>query len=109
MSYRIEYTNEARQDLRDIYVYIAEKLMVPEIAEGQVNRIMDAADELSELPFRFSSYEFEPWRSRGLRFVPVDNYVIFYLPSEEVNTVYIVRIMYGGRDIRRQFEETLSF
>nr|WP_288975737.1 type II toxin-antitoxin system RelE/ParE family toxin [uncultured Shuttleworthia sp.] len=108
MNYRVEYTSEARQDMRDIYAYIAEKLMVPETAEGQVNRIMDAADELEEMPLRFSLYEFEPWRSQGLRFVPVDNYILFYLPREEMNTVYIVRIMYGGRDIRRQLKETLK-
>lgn len=68
MSYRIEYTSEARQDLRDIYTYIAEKLMVPETAARQVNRIMDAADGLTEMPSRFSLYEFEPWCSQGLRF-----------------------------------------
>ncbi|MBR1390539.1 MAG: type II toxin-antitoxin system RelE/ParE family toxin [Lachnospiraceae bacterium] len=107
MSYRIEYTSEARQDLRDIYTYIAEKLMVPETAAGQVNRIMDVADGLTEMPFRFSLYEFEPWRSQGLRFVPVDNFILFYQLKKEAKTVYIVRIMYGGRDIRKQFEENL--
>ena len=107
MSYCIEYTSEARQDLRDIYTYIAEKLLVPETAEKQVTRIMDAIDELGEIPFRFSLYEFEPWHSQGFRSVPVDNYIIFYQPKED-STVYIVRIMYGGRDIQRQFEKTLK-
>ena len=31
---------------------------------------------------------------------------MFYLPNETKNTVSIVRIMYGGRDIRRQLSET---
>ena len=46
MSYCIVYTSEARQDLRDIYTYIAEKLMVPETAAGQVNRIMDGGRDI---------------------------------------------------------------
>ena len=87
---------------------IAENLMAPETAAGQVSRILNVADELTEMPFRFSLYEFEPWHSQGLRFVPVDNYILFYQPKEEANTVYIVRIMYGGRDIRKQFEENLN-
>lgn len=37
---------------------------------------------------------------------PVDNYLVFYLPDETENTVSIVRIMYGGRDISRQLDET---
>ena len=108
MNYRIVYTDEAKQDLRDIYTYIAEELFASEIATGQVNRIMDVVDELDDMPFRFSLYEFEPWRSQGLRFVPVDNYIVFYQPREIEGTVYIVRIMYGGRDIRRQLEESLK-
>lgn len=39
-------------------------------------------------------------------FFPVDNYLVFYLPDETKNTVSIVRIMYGGRDVRRQLSET---
>ncbi len=39
--------------------------------------------------------------------MPVDNYLIFYLPEEPQNTVKIVRIMYGGRDVRRQLGETV--
>ena len=30
---------------------------------------------------------------------PVDNYLVFYLPDEAEHTVYIVRIMYSGRDV----------
>lgn len=43
---------------------------------------------------------------RRASFFPVDNYLVFYLPNETKNTVSIVRIMYGGRDIRRQLSET---
>ena len=41
MSYRVEYTSEARQDLRNIYIYIVEKLMVPETAAEQVGLCME--------------------------------------------------------------------
>ncbi len=102
MSWNVVYTAEARRDLRDIYEYISFDLLVPETAVGQTQRIMKAIRTLGEMPMRFRLYEEEPWHSAGLRFFSVDNYIVFYLPDEIENTVGIVRIMYGDRDIRRQ-------
>ena len=107
MIYDVVYSAEARQDLRDIYEYIAYELLVPEIAAGQVDRIMKAARSLEQMPMRHRLYEEEPWHSQGLRFLPVDNYLIFYLPDETNNVVNIIRIMYGGRDVKKQLSETI--
>lgn len=105
MSWDIVYTAQARKDLRDIYEYIALELLVPETATGQTQRIMKTIRSLGEMPMRHQLYGEEPWRSRGIRFLPIDNYLIFYLPKEPQNTVNIIRIMYGGRDICRQLGE----
>jgi toxin ParE1/3/4 len=102
MTYKILYTEDALQDLEGIFQYISQTLLEPSIAEKQTNRIMDAVDSLESMPLRFRLYEHEPWRSKGLRVLPVDNYLVFYLPDETDNTVVIIRIMYGGRDIERQ-------
>jgi toxin ParE1/3/4 len=107
MSYKVQYSAEARQDLRDIFNYIALELLVPDTAKNLIRRIMDAVKSLEEMPMRYSLHRDEPWRSLGLRFVPVNNYIILYLPDEEKRIVNIVRIMYGGRDISKQLEETL--
>ena len=108
MSWNVVYSARARQDLRDIYEYIAYELLVPETASGQTGRIMKQIRSLEEMPMRHRLYEDEPWHSQGLRFFPVDNYLVFYLPSEADNTVTVVRIMYGGRDISRQLGETIE-
>ncbi len=106
MSWKIVYTAGARRDLRSLYEYIANNLCVPETAAGQAKRIMEKIRTLAEMPMRYRLYADEPWHSQGLRFFPVDNYLVFYLPKENSNTVYIVRIMYGGRDVRRQLKES---
>lgn len=108
MIFNVVYTSEARQDLRDIYEYIAYELLVPEIAYGQVDRIMKAARSLEQMPMRYRLYEEEPWHSQGLRFLPVDNYLIFYLSDETNNVVNIIRVMYGGRDVKKQLSETIE-
>lgn len=109
MAYELDivYTAQARQDMRDIYEYIALELLAPETAAGQTQRIMQTIRSLGEMPMRHQLYGEEPWHSRGIRFLPVDNYLIFYLPEEPQNTVNIIRIMYGGRDVRRQLSETI--
>lgn len=106
MSWNVVYTAGARRDLRRIYEYIAYDLLAPETAVGQIRRIIKEIRTLDELPMRFRLYDEEPWCSVGLHFFPVDNYLVFYLPDEPNNTVSIVRIMFSGRDVRRQLNET---
>lgn len=106
MIFHVAYSAEARQDLRDIYEYIACELLVPETAAGQTERIMKAIRSLEQMPMRHRLYEEEPWHSQGLRVLPADNYLVFYLPDENSATVNIIRIMYGGRDIDKQLNES---
>ena len=106
MIFHVAYSAEARQDLRDIYEYIAYELLVSETAVGQTERIMKAIRSLEQMPMRHRLYEEEPWHSQGLRVLPADNYLVFYLPDENSATVNIIRIMYGGRDIDKQLNES---
>jgi toxin ParE1/3/4 len=104
--YRIEYTKPALNDLRDVYEYIAFSLIEPSIAEKQTERIMSAIHNLNHLPKRFRLYDSEPWRSRGFRVMPVNNYTVFYILEEEKSLVTIMRIIYGGRDIDNALNES---
>lgn len=105
MSYKIVYTEQSERDLINIYRYVAINLSVPETAKKQVDRIMNAIKGLDEMPLRYKLYQNEPWNSRGLRLLPVDNYLVFYIVVEE-ETVAIVRIMHGGRNIELQLSST---
>ncbi len=105
MSWSVKYSDRARQDLRGIYEYIAYELLAPETAAGQAARIMKEIRSLEEMPMRYRLFDEEPWHTQGLRFFPVNNYLIFYLPNEMESSVTVARIMYGGRDIRKQLSE----
>lgn len=106
MIWKVNYTEDAEQDLQSIFDYISDVLLEPVTATNQTNRIMDAADSLDHMPLRYRLYDKEPWQSRGLRVMPVDNYLVFYLPDETKKTVAIIRIMYGGRDIDKHLNVT---
>ena len=45
------------------------------------------------------------WCSKGLRVMPVDKFLIFYIPSESDKKVYIVRVIYGGRNIEEELNK----
>ena len=109
MSYKIIYTEESEQDILNVYSYIAMNLLVAETAKNQVNRIVNAIKGLNELPLRHKFYQDEPWHSKGLRVLPVDSYLVFYIVIEEDNTIAIIRIMYGGRNTDLQLSNTKSY
>ena len=69
---------------------------------------MKAARSLEQMPMRYRLYEEEPWHSQRLRFLPVDDYLIFYLSDETNNVVNIIRVMYGGKDVKKQLSETIE-
>ncbi len=86
--------------------YIAFSLFAPGAAKNQAGCIMEAIAKLNKMPYRYSLYEKEPWQSKGLRVLPVGNYLAFYLPVESRGTVAVIRIMYGGRSIDEQLSRT---
>lgn len=99
VTYKVVYTREAEKDLINIYRYIAINLEAAETAKKQADRIINAIRSLDKMPLRHKLYQNEPWHSRGLRVLPVDNYLVFYTVIEKGKMVAIVRIMYGRRNI----------
>jgi toxin ParE1/3/4 len=103
MRYTVQLTNDAKQDLRNIYEYIAFSLLEPMIAKKLTNRLVKGLNSLEELPCRYPLYGEEPWKSKRLRRMNIGNYSGFYLVEE--NTVQVIRILYGGRDILSTLNE----
>ena len=105
MSLIIQYSANSIEDLKTIQNYIAYELLSPAYARGQVDRILKAVRSLSDMPLRHPIYDKEPWKTRNIRYLPIDNYIIFYLPNEEAEIVNIVRIIYGARDMKGRLLE----
>ena len=77
-TYSVIYSPEAKDDLREIYSYIAFELEAPDTAEKQVNRIRKEIRSLDFMPARYAIVDWEPWRSMEMHRVPVDNFVVYY-------------------------------
>lgn len=109
MKYEVMYTARAKKDLQDIFRYISEELFALDSAVGQTKRIINEIQKLDTLPNRNRLYEKEPWHSKGLRFFPVNKYLIFYKTDIETEVVYVIRIIYSGRDVHKQLSQTEEF
>lgn len=106
MKYQVIYSETAKNDLKKLYRYISDELCEPQIAAGQVKSIMNGIQGLDEMPFRHKLYYDEPWHSQGLRSFLVNKHLVFYFADEASGTVKIVRIIYGGRDIKTLLSKT---
>ncbi|MCD8085042.1 MAG: type II toxin-antitoxin system RelE/ParE family toxin [Clostridiales bacterium] len=106
MSYDVELTTQAEADLRGIFDYIAFQLQSLQNAAGQLARLEKSIFSLDEMPDRYRRYDREPWRSRGMRIMPVDNYCVFYITDHERGLVQITRVMYGGKDIAAELSKS---
>lgn len=104
MIYSVQISSRAETDLREIYEYIAYELLSPPTAVRQLQRLEDEILSLDQMPSRYPAYLEEPWHSRGLRVMSVDNYLVFYIPDAAAQTVTIIRVMYGSRDIGSQLD-----
>ncbi len=105
MNFAVEISEQAITDLQAIFEYIAFELRSPQNAIAQLSRIEQRIYSLTEMPERYRRYEKEPWQSRNVRIMPVDNYSVFYFPDHEKSIVYVVRVMYGGRNMEKELME----
>ena len=102
MKYEIKITEKAETDIREIYNYIATELLAPETAANLLNKLEKNILELDFMPSKFRKYGSELWQSRGLRIMPVENFVVLYILDKKTKIVTIIRVMYGGRNIEKQ-------
>lgn len=107
MTYNVVISAHAEDDLRGIYEYIAFELLSPGTAAKQIERLETGICKLDIFPYKYPAYKEEPWHSRGLRFFPVDNYIVFYIPDDAEQVVTVIRVIYCGRDIEKQLTKLI--
>ena len=100
--YEVIITTAAEQDLQEIFTYIASELLEPETAINLCDRIEQEILKLDTMPDRHARYKKEPWFSRGLRFFPIGNFLVFYLVRDSDSTVHVLRVMYGGSNVEER-------
>ena len=89
-SYNVGYSVDAFDDLREIYSYIANELLVPEAAAAQLGCIRKEVRSLNFMPARYTLVEWKPWYSMKMHQLPVDNFIVYYLVDNKERTVSVL-------------------
>ncbi len=101
MSYMVVITDTAKQDLREIALWIAEQSKDIEIAKRFVNELRERCKKLDEFPSTGSFPRDRVLKSAGFRFVTHKEYLIFFLIEEESKTVNVMAIFNAKKDYMR--------
>ncbi|MBP3831522.1 MAG: type II toxin-antitoxin system RelE/ParE family toxin [Clostridia bacterium] len=96
--YKIQFSKDARKDLKDIYIYIKYSFQEPVIAKKLIDKIKKEIYKLEDNPTIYAIIRDEIIKKREIRKVKVNNYIVFYRLEENNKIVEIVRIMYGRRN-----------
>lgn len=92
--YKIQFSKDARKDLKDIYIYIKYNLQEPITAKKLIDKIRKEIYKLENNPTIYAIIRDEIIKKRGIRRIKVNNYIVFYKVEEKNKIVEIVRIMH---------------
>ena len=96
--YALRISAAAEADLEGIASYIALDLQESVIALKQIGRIKDAMMTLGTMPERHGIVSDKYLAAKGIRMLPADNYLVFYMVNKSQAAVNIVRVLYGRRE-----------
>ncbi|CCY71106.1 MAG: type II toxin-antitoxin system RelE/ParE family toxin [Clostridia bacterium] len=96
--YEIEFTEDCRDEINEIYEYISEKLVAENSAKKLMRKMRDAVMDLSETPNLYMKIEKKDRNKREFRRMVIDNFVVLYTVDENSKKVYIAHMHYGRRN-----------
>lgn len=96
--YRVDVSELAENDLRDIVRYIASQLSAPVSALHMMELLEEAMAGLSDMPQRCPLVADQRLSQMGYRKLTVKNYIVFFSIDEKNKVVDIERILYARRE-----------
>jgi addiction module RelE/StbE family toxin len=96
--YRIEVSEPAENDLRDIVRYISAQLSAPITALKMMDTLEEAIKGLAATPHKRPSVTDERLAMMGYRKLLVKNYIVFFTIDEKAKVVDVERILYARRE-----------
>lgn len=96
--YSVNVTDTAFDDLNEIFQYIKYDLKEPDTAKNIIAQMKKTILSLDSSPYRNPTVRDKNIACMGYRYLPVGNYIIFYIVSEDELTVNIIRVIYSRRN-----------
>lgn len=101
MSYRVEITETAIQDLREIAFHIAEQSRDKKIAKQFVLDLRDQCRRLTDFPQAGAIPKDRFLRSMNYRYLVYKDHLLFYMIHETKHAVNVLAIFHSRKDYMR--------
>ena len=101
MKYKIELTETAKSDLRDIALYLTEASKEKSVAIGFINELRENYRKLEDFPQIGAYPKDRVLISMGYRFLIHKDYLTFYTVDDDQKIVRIFAIFHAKRDYIR--------
>lgn len=98
MNYNLNITTAAERDITHAADHFEFVLKNPQAAEHLLDEVDHQINALVQFPGKFPLVDDKLLASWGIRFTTVNNYLAFYVISEENQQVNVVRFLYGKSD-----------
>lgn len=102
-------TGKAEADLDNILSYMAAQLSNPQAAAAFLEKLQDAISEACSFPESGSPVDNEFLPCKTIRKKRIGNYILYYFPDEKAEIIYILRILYGHRNLDEILREMNLF
>lgn len=104
-AYTVKITPQAEEQTQEIIYYITHELKAPDAAFHLLGILEDSISSLSHYPQRVALINEEPYHTKGIRRLPVKNFLIYFWIDDTNMTVHVTAIIYGKRDQLRQLSQ----
>ncbi|MFR8171880.1 MAG: type II toxin-antitoxin system RelE/ParE family toxin [Marvinbryantia sp.] len=94
-----QLTRKADADLDEIVGYIAVELANPKAASDFVDKLQATIEEARSFPESGSPVVNEYLPETEVRKKVVGNYIMYYLPDSTERMIFVLRIVYGRRNM----------
>ena len=106
--YKVHITASTKQDYYKAEDYIAQKLYSYSGAFNLAKSFREAINDLKFFPKKYPLCNDELLHMWGIRFVPVKNYLLFYVVREDERAVYVLRFLYSKRNWQKILREQIE-
>lgn len=108
MSFKVKFTDTAKEDLRDIATYIAEQSKDKKIAINFVNKLREKTKILESFPESGAVPDDRIMKNFDYRFLVHNEYLIFYHYISKDGASYILAIFNAKRDYSRVMRKLIK-
>ena len=98
MKYSVNITDIAEEDILSKVKYISNILKNPVAANNLLDEIERYEEILENTPNIFSYVSDNNLAKKGLKFIVIKNFLMFYTVNENDKSVTVIRFLYGRRD-----------